>query len=395
MNGRPLLTVVLATSACLICFLWGCYTLAVRQAGFHAPQLAYGTQNDNCLCTAGEVIIPLQEAAQFGAPRSDVQRYTLGRRSTREKVGPVNTVLHLCPHLHSWSQYACLMRLRIESSTSDEQERSDSSQTNQCPSRQRQVARGASACKTAVSKPELMRWSRLTSRSKQSSTWSSGERGHSAELPVAGEQPGRAEPASARAAGGAGLQAGAGGHHQGLVSDTADPINLGHGVASPARKPDPMVRHHEACGLGTGGGGTPHWHLSSESDKANPRHRKLLLTGFNCQSKTEKPNVWGEVVTSLQFRPEHNHPLINSRICFNKQQSDRIIFCRRPSAADASPRRKSASGAETAPEPWLGGARGTLEVRVIEARNLTFGSSVLHTHFHTLVRSASCCVYQT
>jgi hypothetical protein len=36
---------------------------------------------------AGEVVIPLQEAASFGTMRSEVKRYTLGRRTTKEKVG--------------------------------------------------------------------------------------------------------------------------------------------------------------------------------------------------------------------------------------------------------------------------------------------------------------------
>lgn len=31
-------------------------------------------------------MIPLQEAADFGALRTEVRRYTLGRRSTKEKV---------------------------------------------------------------------------------------------------------------------------------------------------------------------------------------------------------------------------------------------------------------------------------------------------------------------
>lgn len=39
-----------------------------------------------CGCRAGEVVIPLQEAADFGALRTEVRRYTLGRRSTKEKV---------------------------------------------------------------------------------------------------------------------------------------------------------------------------------------------------------------------------------------------------------------------------------------------------------------------
>jgi hypothetical protein len=39
-----------------------------------------------CIPVTGEVVIPLQEAASFGDMRSEVKRYTLGRRTTKEKV---------------------------------------------------------------------------------------------------------------------------------------------------------------------------------------------------------------------------------------------------------------------------------------------------------------------
>ena len=43
----------------------------------------------------GDAVIPLREVENFGA--SEVRRYTLGRRSTREKVCCLLSVLH-------WSQ---------------------------------------------------------------------------------------------------------------------------------------------------------------------------------------------------------------------------------------------------------------------------------------------------
>ena len=78
-------------------------------------------------------------------------------------------------------------------------------------------------------------------------------------------------------------------------------------------------------------------------------------------------------------------------------------LCRRPVAADASPTRalpgsgaalRAQAAAAAAAVCRLGGTRGRLEVRIIEARNLTFGSGLFHT-FHTLVRTAMavCCSF--
>jgi hypothetical protein len=59
--------------------------------------------------------------------------------------------------------------------------------------------------------------------------------------------------------------------------------------------------------------------------------------------------------------------------------------CRQPNSVAPSkvPQPRSCDGAGAASR-W-GGTRGRLEVRIIEARNLTFGSGVLNK-FHTLVR---------
>jgi hypothetical protein len=62
-----------------------------------------------------------------------------------------------------------------------------------------------------------------------------------------------------------------------------------------------------------------------------------------------------------------------------------LCFRRQPESVAPSqlPEPESCGGAGTASR-W-GRTRGRLEVRIIEARNLTFGSGVLNK-FHTLVR---------
>jgi len=89
-----------------------------------------------------------------------------------------------------------------------------------------------------------------------------------------------------------------------------------------------------------------------------------------------------------------HHPGALTDCCWSRLP---LLPCRRPGAAEGSLKASPLGGAAgplAAAAPVRercdrgGSARGRLEVRIIEARNLTFGSGVFQT-FHTLVRRLS------